>query len=350
VNKLTVVILLVSYIFSYMSVLWIEEEKRAMTNLEITDGLLVSRRTGQISPENGGVSVVVEFTPSKETTVGRISGVVPGQASVEAATPFQPVETTIAEVPTRPGNIRWWDLFFIALNAYLGCLILCFVFALVAGVLYFAMGYGTNFDAFAAEASANFYFTEISAASFYLALLLAMRRVLRKRRGRGSLAGYFRPIGGRRLFYAALSGLALSWVVLLVLAVLWSAVHWQHHRTATEVAAQPHSLGQLSMLGLIGVVLAPLTEEMFFRGLLLEWLQQRLASLPSALITAAIFALWHLRFLGHPGMAGWIATAVIAAMGLLCALWAQRTHSLRAPAAAHATYNATLMLVAFLGH
>ena len=88
-NKLTVVISLVSYIFSYVSVLWIEEEKRAMTNLAITDGLLVSRRTGQISPKNGGESVVVEFTPSKETTLDRISGVVPSRASVEAATPFQ---------------------------------------------------------------------------------------------------------------------------------------------------------------------------------------------------------------------------------------------------------------------
>jgi membrane protease YdiL (CAAX protease family) len=101
---------------------------------------------------------------------------------------------------------------------------------------------------------------------------------------------------------------------------------------------------------LIGVVLAPLTEEIYFRGLLLEWFQQRLARLPSALITATIFSFWHLRFLEHPGFVGWIATAAIAALGLLCALWAQRTRSLAAPAAAHATYNATLMLVAFLGH
>jgi membrane protease YdiL (CAAX protease family) len=178
-----------------------------------------------------------------------------------------------------------------------------------------------------------------------------MRRVLRKRRGRGSFADYFRPIGGRRLLYAALSGLILCRVVLLLLAVLWSPVHWQHHPTAGEVIARQALLGQLAVLGLIGVVLAPLTEEMFFRGLLLEWFQQRLARLPSALVTATIFALWHLRFL-HTGIAGWIATAAIGALGLLCALWAQRTQSLCAPVAAHATYNATLTLtlMAFLCH
>ena len=99
-----------------------------------------------------------------------------------------------------------------------------------------------------------------------------------------------------------------------------------------------------------GVVLAPLTEEIYFRGVLLEWFQQRLALFPSALITAAIFALYHFYFLQYPGIAGWIATAAVAAMGLLCALWAQRTRSLRAPVAAHAAYNAMFVLVTFFGH
>jgi membrane protease YdiL (CAAX protease family) len=319
-----------------------------MPNLEGTEDLLVSQSIQEITPEHRGESVVVEFASTKETTPGRVASVVPGETNVEQATPSQPVETTIAEVSTSRGKIRWWDLFFIALNAYLGWFIFCFVFGLVGGVLYFAMGYGTDPDAFAAAASRNLYFIQISGASFYLAVLLATRRVLRKRRGRGSFAGYFPPIGGRRLLYAALSGLVLSGTALLLLAVLWSAVYWRYHPTAGEVLARPHSPGRLAVLGLICVVLAPLTEEMFFRGLLLEWFQQRLARLPSALVTATIFALWHLRFLQYPGIAGWIATALIGALGLLCALWVQRARSLRAPVVAHATYNAPLTLVAFL--
>jgi membrane protease YdiL (CAAX protease family) len=118
--------------------------------------------------------------------------------------------------------------------------------------------------------------------------------------------------------------------------------------------ARPHLLGQLAVLGLICVALAPLTEEMLFRGLMLQWFQQRLARLPSALVTAIIFALCHFRFLEDPQIVGWIATAAIAASGLLFALWAQRTQSLCAPVAAHAAYNAafmlTLTLVAFLRH
>jgi membrane protease YdiL (CAAX protease family) len=321
-----------------------------MPNLETTQDLLVSQRVEEISPKHYDESVIVEFAPTEKTTLARISGVVPSQISGEPAEPSQPVATTIAEVPTSRGKIRWWDFFFIALNAYLGWFIFYFFFGFFGGILYFAMGYGTDFDPLVKEASRNFYFTEIAEASLYLALLLATRRVLRKRRGRGSFAGYFRRIGSRRLLYAALSGLVLAGVVLLVFAILWSAVHWQYHARAHEVMARPHSLGQLAVLGLIWVVLAPLTEEMFFRGLLLEWFQQRLARLPSALVTATIFALCHLHFLQDPKIVGWIATAAIGVLGLLCALWALRTHSLRAPVAAHATYNATLMLVAFLGH
>jgi len=91
-------------------------------------------------------------------------------------------------------------------------------------------------------------------------------------------------------------------------------------------------------------VLGPAIEEMFFRGLLLGWLQPKLGRLPAASTNAAIFALWHFRFL-RPGIGGWIATALIAAMGLLYALWAQRTRSLRAPFAAHAAYNLPLVLL-----
>jgi membrane protease YdiL (CAAX protease family) len=314
-----------------------------MPNLETPEDLLVSQGIKETGPEHYGEPVVV-FAPTEKTAPAPIGVVVPRETSVESAKPSQPVETTIAKASTSRGKIRWWDLFFIALTAYLGLFIFCFVCVLAGSILHLAMGYGTDVDAFVTASFTNFYFTQIFEAGFYLALLLAMRRVVRKRRGRGSFAGYFRPIGGRRLLYAALSGWGAAGVVVLLIAVLWSPVHWHHHWKAAEVIGQPHSLGQLAIWGLIAVVLAPITEEMFFRGLLLEWIQRRLARLPSALVTATIFALWHLRFLQAPGIAGWIATTEIGALGLLCALWAQRTGSLYAPLAAHAAYNATLTL------
>ena len=157
------------------------------------------------------------------------------------------------------------------LNAYLGWAILCFVFGLVGGFLYIMMGYGTDLEAFVTATSVNFYFTQISALIFYSVFLLAMRRVLRKRRGRGSFSGYFSPIGGRRLLYAALSGLVWSGVVIvLLLSIVLLTMHWQYHPATARAIAHSWSIGRLTMLGLIVIVLAPLSEEMFFRGLLLE--------------------------------------------------------------------------------
>jgi membrane protease YdiL (CAAX protease family) len=214
-----------------------------------------------------------------------------------------------------------------------------------AGLWYSATGHAKDIDAFTTAVSQNFYFTHIFEASFYFAALLAMRRVLRKRRGCASFAGYFHPIAGSRMFYGALSGLLLCGLASLVLAVLSLLLHPPHHSTVAAVSAHPRSLGHIAVAGLLCVVLAPFTEELFFRGLFLEWLQSKLRPASAALINAAIFALWHLRFLEHPGMVGWTATVLIAALGLLCALWAQRTRSLRAPVAAHSTYNAAVLLL-----
>src|SRR5262249_10354501 len=154
-----------------------------MSDLETPENLLVTKRTEEISPQHYGGPIFDEFAPAKES-----------RGDVQPAEPFQPVETTIAEVPTSHGKIRWWDLFFVPLNACLGWF---FLFGLVGGVLYLATGDGSDLDAFAGAASPNFYFDQISTASFCLILLLATRRVLRKRRGRGSFASYFRPVGGK---------------------------------------------------------------------------------------------------------------------------------------------------------
>jgi membrane protease YdiL (CAAX protease family) len=323
--------------------------KTNMTSLA-TEELLLRERSGQISSETGGGSSVIQYADATGTALRRIGDVLPGRTNGEPAETFQPIASKTAEGSTASESIRGRDLLLIALYAYLGWATFWFVCGLVAGLFYFAMGYGTDPDAFAAAASQNFYLMGIVIASFYFAALLAMQRRLRKRRGRGSFAGYFGPIGVRRLTYAALSGLLAFVLVFLMLSVIRSLVHPQYHSAIAKAIVRPHWLGRLAVSGLICIVLAPFTEEMFFRGLLLEWLQPKLGRLPAALTTATIFALYHLRFLEYPGMDGWIATVLIAAMGLLCALWAQRTRSLRAPVAVHAAYNAMFVFVTFLGH
>jgi membrane protease YdiL (CAAX protease family) len=314
-----------------------------MTNLE-TEELLVGKRSEFIPSETDGGSLDAEFIPAGETTLCRVSEVPLAGVSDELTETVQPTRSTTAEPPGNSTSIRWWDPLIIIVSAWLAWAMFWVLFGFVAG-FYFAMRSGTDFDAFITAASQNFYVCQIANVSFYLGLFLAMRWVLRKRRGHGSFAGYFRPIGGRRLFYAALSGLLAYGLALLVLSVFWCFVRPQYQPTVAHAVARPRSLGHLAVFGLICVVLAPLAEEMLFRGLLLEWLQLKLGRLSAASLDAAIFALWHFRFLEHPGIIGWNATALIAAIGFICALWAQRTRSLRAPVATHATYNAAIALL-----
>lgn len=307
-----------------------------------TTGLLIKERSERIGFATDIGSQSVEIGPAEETARCPVGDALPDRANSEPHETLPPTNSAPAEAPEPPAKIRGRDLIFVALNASLGWAAFWLLFGLVAR---FAIGNRTDFDAFAEAASRNFYFNHIADASFYLALLLAIRRMLRKRRGPGSIAAYFCPIGSRRLFYAALSGLLLSALAVLVLAVVSQVAHSQYHPAAAENIIQPHSFDQLMVAGLIFIVLAPLTEEMLFRGLLLEFLRQKLSRLPTAYISAAIFAVGHLRFVQDPGMTGWTATALIAAVGFVCALWAQRTNSLRAAIAVHATYNVPFVLL-----
>jgi membrane protease YdiL (CAAX protease family) len=95
----------------------------------------------------------------------------------------------------------------------------------------------------------------------------------------------------------------------------------------------------LAVSGLLG----PITEEMYFRGLLLSWLNQRVGALPSAILSALAFAL-HPRFVGSQNWAAVIGAAIV---GLSNAAWTFNSKSLWPAVAAHVTYNATLLLVLF---
>jgi membrane protease YdiL (CAAX protease family) len=199
-----------------------------------------------------------------------------------------------------------------------------------------------------AVVTTNFYMLQIYVVLFYLALLLALRRNLRRRHGRTFLAGYFPAIGVAPVGRAALSGFLLAALFIAVIAGLTRASLLPLHRTAVGFELAPRSLARLGIVLPLFAVLVPLAEEAYFRGLLLDWLQQRLSPLCSLAATALIFAVVHAPFLRHPGLLGWVTTAALAALGAVNAIWAQRTRSLRAPAAAHASYNATVLLAAFL--
>jgi len=86
-------------------------------------------------------------------------------------------------------------------------------------------------------------------------------------------------------------------------------------------------------------VLAPIAEEMFFRGLLFGWLRAHWPFWLTAIVTSALFGLMH----GNLGYA-----AVAGALGLLLAYLRERTGSLWASIIAHVCNNLFAVGVAML--
>lgn len=89
---------------------------------------------------------------------------------------------------------------------------------------------------------------------------------------------------------------------------------------------------------LLVVVLAPVVEELVFRGLLQRWLALRLPAWGAIALTSVLFALYHLSFWAAP-----LNLALGASAGYL----AHRCKTLYPAIALHVLYNATLVMAAF---
>jgi membrane protease YdiL (CAAX protease family) len=103
-------------------------------------------------------------------------------------------------------------------------------------------------------------------------------------------------------------------------------------------AVVPSSIEQLPLTVLFLVILAPFAEELMFRGLLLDWLKQKLAAWQAVVISSLIFALLHNNHL-MTGAVGWIELGDRFLMGVGASVLALRGHSLRGPFVMHAANN-----------
>lgn len=103
------------------------------------------------------------------------------------------------------------------------------------------------------------------------------------------------------------------------------------------VAASEDVTGTLSVVALISTVLvAPVVEEILFRGIILSRLRKAMPVAPALLLSALVFGLMH-------GQILWIAYAAF--LGIILALVAVRTKSILATILLHVTFNLTGMLV-----
>lgn len=107
----------------------------------------------------------------------------------------------------------------------------------------------------------------------------------------------------------------------------------------TDQALGPVTLSQIIIQGTVYIVLAPIAEEMLFRGFFLSALQKTRLGFWRASIVVTF--LWSAMHFNYPGYA--IETTVIAGMVFSCVLWI--TGSLRQCIIAHSIFNAYSFLL-----
>jgi len=161
--------------------------------------------------------------------------------------------------------------------------------------------------------------------------------VMARWKGRGSLGGDFGfriPAGGTLGWLAAGLGLALA-VDVVLLAPIQRLAGNEHQAVADSIQ---HSHGLTFALFSIGVVVvAPVAEELLFRGILLRSLARRLPPAWAVLLGGLIFGLAHV--IGDTSIGSFAALPALVGLGVFNGVLATRSGDLSRPILVHAGFN-----------
>jgi membrane protease YdiL (CAAX protease family) len=175
---------------------------------------------------------------------------------------------------------------------------------------------------------------------------LAVRRPARQSGGIGRALGFDLP-GWSDV------GLVLGWSVLLFLlqaaagilvALAVPALRGVSPDNTSVLVGLP--VAELLLVAVAAVVIAPVVEELLFRGLLLQGLMLRIGFWPAALLSSVAFGVLHMASLDAAGVALALATGT---MGLGLCVLARRTGRLGPGIGVHALRNAVAIGFVALG-
>ena len=178
----------------------------------------------------------------------------------------------------------------------------------------------------------------IGVVCFQGAALLVVHLLLRQNQSGWAETFGFNNASGRAILYGLIGAsifLPFGWAL-----QMGSAEFLKHlpglpfnpeEQQAVQTLRVAATLGQRIVLGMATIVLAPIAEELLFRGVLYSWIRHLGYPKLALWITALIFALMHL----NP--ATFLPLALLA---VLLAVLYERTGNLLAPIAAHSFFNA----------
>lgn len=137
--------------------------------------------------------------------------------------------------------------------------------------------------------------------------------------------------------------LFLAWGVLLALAVQFSA-HFLPTEPELPIDKMLRTPFDAWLMSAFGVFIAPVAEEVLFRGLLFPALARRAGAVGALLVTSALFGAVHAQQLAG----AWIQVTCIALVSVVLTAIRWRFHSLASSTLVHVGYNGALFVALFV--
>jgi len=251
-----------------------------------------------------------------------------------------PAESAHAEAapPARSRALRWYDLVLLPAGAFSVAFIAATAALFIDWYLNAPEGLGLRF--WARGTSATVWFAYTVELALYAGFILTGFLLLRLRGYR--LSGvYFAPVRWRSLSAAGGLGAIFAGLFMWLLSLL--PAETQQELMEKSELLSPSSSAEALTLFFIAVLLAPLAEELYFRGVMFRLLSSRISFVASAGLTAALFSLAHGHLFMLPGLGGWTLSVLLFVVGFVLAGLARLTGSLRASVIMHGVYNAVLL-------
>ncbi|MCF8469513.1 MAG: CPBP family intramembrane metalloprotease [Parvibaculum sp.] len=244
--------------------------------------------------------------------------------------------------PAPPPARRWADILLVPGFALAGAIIAGAAAGLLVAAGALLRGLSGDEILFLIETwrSSNAFLYAVQIA-FYLACVAAAAFVLRWR-GYRMRRVYFRSLPPLFLGASLATGAIFSVLVMGLLLAL--PPETQQQLMEQNDLLIPKGMGEAATLFVIAVVLAPVAEEIYFRGIVLGVLGRSMPFSVAAALSAAFFSLSHGHLFNAPGAGGWVLTGVIFVLGVVLAIAARWAGSLRASIAVHASYNLCLFV------
>ena len=161
-----------------------------------------------------------------------------------------------------------------------------------------------------------------------------------------TLPARFAPLSRKSIWIGVAAGLGAVVVSSIVEYLSDHYLHTNLSQDNSTTMVLPHRVDQLALGILTVAILAPLTEEVYFRGIVLGWMRRHWGMAWAVGLSSLVFGVMHLKWLTPGGTSGMVATAELVAMGVLLALVAVRTGSLWASVITHAVNNFCAALAA----